>query len=119
MASPVRRVIPMKTSLFQLMKVQLILTALFTTSAFALLNPVIPTFGPRAGNFQPRRNISETVTRRDTGEWVSMPKLAYWTNANIQDGAGNGTDSYTMYTGNGEVSAGWPDKSSWVSFQNM
>jgi hypothetical protein len=57
--------------------------------------------------------------RRDTGEWVNNGNIATWDSTNILDGVGNGVDSYTMYWGDGSTGSGWPDKSRWVSFQNM
>jgi len=98
----------------------LLLTSLLAVAAVASPTPArAPSFGNKAGNFQPERDVSGNVTRRDTGEWVSMPNLAYWNNANIEDGVGDGVDKYVMYWGNGEVSSGWPAKSKWVSFDNM
>lgn len=93
--------------------------SLLAAAAVASPTPVQPFFGHLGGNFQPSKDANANLTRRDTGEWVSLPKLAYWNNANIQDGAGAGVDKYVFYRGNGEVSSGWPDKSRWVSFQSM
>ncbi|KAH8893454.1 hypothetical protein GQ53DRAFT_860596 [Thozetella sp. PMI_491] len=79
----------------------------------------LPYFGHKAGNFQPDSTTSKNVTKRDTGEWVSIPNLARWDTSNIQDGIGQGTDQYIMRWGSGQVSAGWPARSQWVSFQQM
>lgn len=56
---------------------------------------------------------------RDTGEYVNNGAIANWNSGNIHDGNGNGEDKYTMYWGSGSTSDGWPDKSRWVSFENM
>lgn len=69
------------------------------------------------GNFMPGH--TSAVERRDTGEWVNNANIATWNSNVIQDGVGDGVDSYTMYWGSGSTADGWPDKSRWVSFENM
>lgn len=59
------------------------------------------------------------LERRQKGERVQNGNLATYNSANIKDGNGNGVDSYTMYWGDGSTGQGWPDKSRWVSFENM
>jgi len=59
------------------------------------------------------------ASERSTGETVFVNNIANWNKDNIHDGIGQGTDRYTMYYGNGETWAGWPARSSWVSFQEM
>lgn len=74
---------------------------------------------PGGGNFQPTSSAVAGLDRRQTGEKVSNGNVANYNTNNIQDGVGNGVDSYTMYWGDGSTSQGWPDKSKWVSFENM
>lgn len=59
------------------------------------------------------------ITRRATGEKVSNGAVARFDNNNIKDGVGSGTDTYTLHLGSGSTSDGWPDKSKWVSFEDM
>ena len=80
-----------------------------------------PFFGNKKGNFQPsttkavgKRRISE----RDTGGWVQISADAVWT-IDDEDGIGAGSDSYTMYWGDGSADDGWPTRSQWVSFTEM
>ncbi|KAJ9133260.1 Glycoside hydrolase [Pleurostoma richardsiae] len=81
----------------------------------------LPFFGHIAGNFQPSSNFptNATKTKRETGEWVQLSADARWDQSNIQDGVGDGSDSYTMYWGSGGSWDGWPTRSQWVSFENM
>jgi hypothetical protein len=89
---------------------------------------------PGGGNYMPSRTSSKasrTVghapriaaavekARRATGETVSNSNVARYDNSNINDGVGDGTDSYTLYLGDGSTGAGWPAQSEWVSFENM
>ncbi|KAK5989646.1 hypothetical protein PT974_07901 [Cladobotryum mycophilum] len=98
--------------------------------------PEVAKFRPKApggGNFMPsdasRAAASRTspaapeaavdVQRRSTNERVSNGAIARFDNTNIQDGTGSGSDSYTMYWGDGSTGQGWPSKDRWVSFENM
>ncbi|KAK2594472.1 hypothetical protein QQS21_007819 [Conoideocrella luteorostrata] len=86
---------------------------------------------PNGGNFMPgdhpkatRTTSADSATvgelnRRQKGERVQNGNLANYNVDYIHDGNGNGVDSYTMYWGSGSISDGWPDKSRWVSFENM
>lgn len=93
-----------------------------------------PFFGHKAGNYMPdsgasdqvRANTTEEYVKRGkallarvTGEYVSNSAVARWDNSNIEDGIGDGSDSYTMYWGAGRANEGWPTRSQWVSFENM
>ncbi|RAH45372.1 muramidase [Aspergillus brunneoviolaceus CBS 621.78] len=60
----------------------------------------------------------DSLSSRSTSATVTVSGLAV-TSINNKDGKGAGKDSYTMYTGDGSTSAGWPAKSDWVSFENM
>lgn len=79
------------------------------------------------GNFMPGTKTTpqppsagySSLQRRATGETVTIAADANWDSSNIYDGVGNGVDQYTLYLGDGSTSQGWPDKSSWVSFDNM
>ena len=76
--------------------------------------------GPGSGNYMPTSPAADSsIGRRQTGERVSNGNLATYNQDNIQDGVGSGSDSYTMYWGDGSTGAGWPEKSRWVSFENM
>ena len=86
----------------------------------------LPFFGHKDGNFQPQKaapsNLTWTSTRfskRAPGETVQNGADARFDNSNIQDGIGDGSDSYTMYWGGGASSEGWPTRDKWVSFENM
>lgn len=59
------------------------------------------------------------LASRATGETVKNGNVARFDNTNIQDGVGDGVDSYKLYLGSGSTSAGWPDQKNWVSFENM
>ncbi|KID82980.1 glycoside hydrolase [Metarhizium guizhouense ARSEF 977] len=83
---------------------------------------------PSGGNYMPSRASRHTTKsprplKRETSERVHNTNLANYNanyNANnIKDGVGGGNDSYTMYSGDGSTSAGWPSKSRWVSFEDM
>lgn len=63
------------------------------------------------GNYQPTRSFGPS----ETGGQV-QGALARYDNDNIQDGVGDGVDQYIMYTGNGD---NFPQRSQWVSFENM
>ncbi|GFP54389.1 hypothetical protein TASIC1_0004001200 [Trichoderma asperellum] len=83
-------------------------------------------FSVPQGNWMPSRTSPDVpsaanvkLAARATGEKVSNSNVARFDNSNIQDGVGDGVDSYTLYLGSGSTSAGWPDKSRWVSFENM
>ena len=39
--------------------------------------------------------------------------------ADVLDGIGAGSDSYTTYSGDGSISASWPVTAQWVSFEDM
>lgn len=56
---------------------------------------------------------------RSTGGKVQNSAIARFDNSNNQDGIGAGKDVYRIYYGNGSTGNGWPDKSKWVSFENM
>ncbi|KAK3080959.1 hypothetical protein LTS18_011566 [Coniosporium uncinatum] len=71
--------------------------------------------GSGPGNYQPSRNVSH-VRGAQTGGQVQSGAVARYDNDNINDGVGSGTDSYTMYWGNGDS---FPQKSQWVSFVDM
>ncbi|OAQ64366.1 glycoside hydrolase [Pochonia chlamydosporia 170] len=80
---------------------------------------------PGGGNYMPSKaskkhnaKVSRAL-KRETGERVNNGNLANYDINNINDGVGNGQDSYTMYWGDGSTGAGWPAKSRWVSFENM
>jgi len=80
-----------------------------------------PFFGNKKGNFQPSTTKAVSKRRtseRDTGGWVQISADAVWT-INDEDGIGAGSDSYTMYSGDGSAGAGWPTRSQWVSFTEM
>ncbi|KAJ5949549.1 hypothetical protein N7454_001133 [Penicillium verhagenii] len=47
------------------------------------------------------------------GEHVDNDNAVY--TVNDYDGVGSGTDSYTFYSGDGSVAAGWPAKSQWFN----
>lgn len=80
---------------------------------------------PGSGNFMPAKDSKKQDSRvsralkRATGERVSNGNVANYNVNNINDGVGSGSDSYTMYWGDGSTGAGWPAKSRWVSFENM
>jgi hypothetical protein len=80
---------------------------------------------PGSGNYMPSKSSKKDNTKvsralkRETGEHVNNGNLANYNVDNIQDGVGNGQDSYTMYWGDGSTGSGWPDRNRWVSFQNM
>ncbi|KAK0763278.1 hypothetical protein N5P37_004265 [Trichoderma harzianum] len=85
-----------------------------------------------ASHFKPSKSSNSPVSRtadapvvanakleaRVTGERVNNA-VARFDNSNIQDGVGAGSDTYTMYWGDGSTGAGWPAQSRWVSFQTM
>ncbi|OAA70056.1 hypothetical protein LEL_09872 [Akanthomyces lecanii RCEF 1005] len=56
---------------------------------------------------------------RSTGGKVQNSAIARFDNSNNKDGSGAGKDEYRMYYGNGSTGNGWPDKSKWVSFEDM
>ena len=70
-------------------------------------------FGNEDGNLQPNRTDAEVD--RDP-EVIGDLNAADIIN---NDGAGDGQDEYTVYTGNGTTDAGWPKLTEWVSFGNM
>lgn len=79
---------------------------------------------PGSGNYMPSKTGSAAspeanVERRATGDKVQNGNVANYNADNINDGVGGGSDSYTMYRGDGSTGQGWPDKSRWVSFVNM
>lgn len=83
-------------------------------------------FSVPQGNWMPSRTSPDVpsaanvkLAARATGEKVSNGNIALFDSSNILDGVGDGVDSYTLYLGSGSTSAGWPDKSRWVSFENM
>ena len=59
------------------------------------------------------------LERRQKGERVSNGNVANYNADNTKDGIGSGTDQYVYYKGDGSTGQGWPDKSRWVSFENM
>lgn len=80
----------------------------------------LPVFGNKYGNFQPE-NITAVETKpskRATGGWVQIAADAVWS-INDEDGIGAGSDSYTMYWGDGGSWSGWPTRANWVSFTEM
>ncbi|QUC23470.1 uncharacterized protein UV8b_07711 [Ustilaginoidea virens] len=79
-----------------------------------------------SGHLTPLRAAKRTsavaakgTRRHQRGGRVQNPRLASHDAANVRDGVGSGVDSYTTYLGTGSVSEGWPDRSRWVSFENM
>jgi len=58
--------------------------------------------------------VTLTARAASAGGQVTAGNLATYNQANIHDGIGAGSDSYTAY-GCGASSA-WPAKSNWVSF---
>ncbi|KAG6003536.1 hypothetical protein E4U43_000902 [Claviceps pusilla] len=74
---------------------------------------------PNRGRLMPPTPGRSTLERRERGERVRLEEAATYEAYNITDGAGDGVDKYTMYWGTGTTSEGWPDKSAWVSFENM
>lgn len=77
-------------------------------------------FGNKHGNFQPY-NVTLTPSRtlKPRAEGGVVTGGAAVTTINNQDGIGAGSDSYTMYWGDGSLQAGWPTKEQWVSFEDM
>lgn len=72
-------------------------------------------FGNKDGNFQPAKASRPGGSTNDfTGGQVYGPNAVY--SINNQDGIGAGSDTYTLYCGNGDA---FPPKSSWVSFEQM
>lgn len=72
-------------------------------------------FGNKDGNFQPAKASRPGGSTNDfTGGQVYGPNAVY--SINNQDGIGGGSDTYTLYCGNGDA---FPPKSSWVSFEQM
>ncbi|OSZ99926.1 HFB protein [Trichoderma parareesei] len=65
-----------------------------------------------------KNSVPKAVSKRAVGEIVTST-LARFDNSNGADGVGAGADSYTLFLGDGSVGAGWPDQSSWVSFDDM
>ena len=89
----------------------------------ATVQPTIPSdfhpfFGNKKGNFQPTSVSKRGLSERETGGWVENGNVAVWT-INDEDGIGGGSDSYTMYWGDGSAGDGWPTRSNWVSFTEM
>ncbi len=76
----------------------------------------VPHFGNKHGNFMPGNTTK--ASKRTTGGTVENPSLATF-NININDGIGAGSDSYTMYLGDGSQGNGWPTRANWVSFVDM
>lgn len=80
---------------------------------------------PGSGNFMPAKDSKKQdsgisrALKRATGEKVNNGNVANYNVNNINDGVGGGSDSYTMYWGDGSTGSGWPAKSRWVSFENM
>ncbi|PYI10963.1 muramidase [Aspergillus sclerotiicarbonarius CBS 121057] len=60
----------------------------------------------------------ESLASRSTSAVVTVSALAVSTINNSQ-GQSTAKNSYTLYTGDGSVSAGWPAKSDWLSFDEM
>jgi hypothetical protein len=93
------------------------------TETPSVIHKTLPFFGNKHGNFQPENTTvmeskpTKTV-KRATGGWVQNGNVAVW-NINDYDGIGAGSDSYTMYWGDGSTGAGWPPRSRWVSFIDM
>ena len=79
-----------------------------------------PFFGNKHGNFQPANTTANEKKpfKRVTGGLVQIAADAVWT-INDEDGIGAGSDSYTMYWGDGGSGAGWPTRANWVSFTEM
>ncbi|KAI7553343.1 carbohydrate-binding module family 50 protein [Hortaea werneckii] len=48
-----------------------------------------------------------------------VPTLTSASTAPAPTATGNGLDTYTTFTGNGTVGAGWPEMSEWVDFEYM
>ncbi|KAL1625209.1 hypothetical protein SLS56_007404 [Neofusicoccum ribis] len=70
------------------------------------------------GTTHPTKTVNaRTLTRRATGGVVTGGAAV--DAINNQDGIGGGSDSYTMYWGDGSTGAGWPSEDSWVSFEDM
>ena len=59
-----------------------------------------------------------SLQSRAPGGQVNDPSLQT-TSINDSDGVGPGVDNYVFYQGDGTTGAGWPDKSTWVSFEDM
>ncbi|TWU73844.1 hypothetical protein ED733_005336 [Metarhizium rileyi] len=77
---------------------------------------------PGGGNYMPSNGFGKHSGNAFQGlirERVYNGNLANYDVNNIHDGVGGGHDSYTMYWGDGSTGAGWPDKSRWVSFEDM
>ncbi|PQE14038.1 glycoside hydrolase protein [Rutstroemia sp. NJR-2017a BBW] len=83
--------------------------------------PATPTvkadFGHKSGNFMPGKSEFTTESVLATGGRVTGGAAV--TTINNQDGVGAGSDSYTLYLGDGSDHAGWPHKENWVSFEDM
>ncbi|PWY74217.1 hypothetical protein BO83DRAFT_408078 [Aspergillus eucalypticola CBS 122712] len=60
----------------------------------------------------------EQLASRSTNAVVSVSALAV-TSINDSVGKSSGSNSYTMYTGDGSTADGWPAKSDWLSFDAM
>lgn len=107
------------------------LTALLASFAAAIPYPpeatVVPTkpdhpafFGNKHGNFQKyNATLTPTKTLKTRAKGGVVTGGAQVTTINDNDGIGAGSDSYTMYWGDGSLGAGWPTKEQWVSFEDM
>ncbi|PQE08386.1 glycoside hydrolase protein [Rutstroemia sp. NJR-2017a WRK4] len=78
---------------------------------------VKPDFGHKSGNLMKGKSGFTTESVLATGGYVTGGAAV--TTINNQDGIGAGSDSYTMYWGDGSDTAGWPHKEDWVSFEDM
>ena len=60
--------------------------------------------------------LSSSIKPRATGGQVANEAIAVTTINNLD---GTLVDFYKQYNGNGSIAAGWPPKTSWISFMDM
>lgn len=60
--------------------------------------------------------LGSSINSRATGGKVASEAIAVTTVNNLD---GTLVDFYKQYNGNGSIAAGWPPKTSWISFMDM
>ncbi|GAD98869.1 hypothetical protein PMAA_009950 [Paecilomyces variotii No. 5] len=95
----------------------LAVAAPFPSGDVAAVSRALKAYISHGPNYQPNRTEPAGARVLEAGETVTSSVAV--TSINDNDGIGGGTDSYTMYWGDGSAAAGWPSIDQWVSFEDM
>lgn len=83
----------------------------FPSEDVAAVSRALKAYISHGPNYQPNRTAPAGARILEAGETVTSSVAV--TSINDNDGIGGGTDSYTMYWGDGSAADGWPTIDQW------